>query len=430
MELRSDIDVQQVTAVLLELARDVENVRAYGSGGDPQQHEIYVNKYLSWVDDAEARQRNWWADGTWLADLHTTRWQSIAAGNGTPRLVIGEIDFQAHRLRALAGTVQTGTSHGPKRLVSEATDRRSEGIGNVTDSKDTRSVFVVHGRNEDLRRAMFEFLRSINLAPMEWTHAVELTGQGFPYIGQVLDAAFDNAQAVVVLLTPDEIAYLQPRYANGDVDAETLPAPQARPNVLFEAGMALGRDASRTVLVEVGEVRPFSDVAGRHAVRLHNGIPSRQALAQRLRTAGCNVDLTGTDWHTVGDFTPPPPPGDGLTLGRRIPTGTRTRPPVDFDVKYLNKGSNRMGKLQVINRGTETAYDVSLAVPDNAALDLQRAQAIERIPGGGKSVTVDVMNYNRFMGGSDKSSTFDITLTARTDGGEHVTQDIFIDLNG
>jgi hypothetical protein len=64
----------------------------------------------------------------------------------------------------------------------------------VTDTTDKRSVFVVHGRNEDLRRAMFEFMRSINLAPMEWTHAVELTGIGSPYIGQVLDAAFDNAR--------------------------------------------------------------------------------------------------------------------------------------------------------------------------------------------------------------------------------------------
>jgi predicted nucleotide-binding protein len=56
-----------------------------------------------------------------------------------------------------------------------------------------------------------------------------------------------------VLLTPDEIAYLQPRYGNGDHDPETLPAPQARPNVLFEAGMALGRDASRTVLGRVSQ---------------------------------------------------------------------------------------------------------------------------------------------------------------------------------
>lgn len=299
------------------------------------------------------------------------------------------------------------------------------------DPQDNRSIFVVHGRNEGLRRAMFEFLRSINLAPMEWTHAVELTGVGSPYIGQVLDAAFENARAVVVLLTPDEIAYLQPRYGNGEHDPETLPAAQARPNVLFEAGMALGRDASRTVLVEVGEVRPFSDVAGRHAVRLGNSVPSRQALAQRLRTAGCQVDLTGTDWHTAGDFTAPPPPGDGLMLGRRIPTATRARPSVDFDLRYVNRGGNRIDKLQVINRGTETAYDVTLTVPDNAALDLHRTKVIERIPGGGKSVTVDVMNYNRFMGGgADKTDTFDVTIMARTNGGDRVAQDIFIDLNG
>jgi predicted nucleotide-binding protein len=431
VQLRPDVDAQQVTAVLLELAQEVENVRAYGSGGSPQQQEIFANKYLAWVDIAEAKQRNWWMDGSWLNDLHTTRWQSLSTGKASASLVNGEIDFQAHRLRNLAEAVHAVASEEPKRFVAEPAGRRNDGIGHVTDSKDTRSVFVVHGRNEDLRRAMFEFLRSVNLAPMEWTHAVELTGVGSPYIGQVLDAAFDNARAVVVLLTPDEIAYLQPRYGNGDQDAETLPAPQARPNVLFEAGMALGRDASRTVLVAVGEVRPFSDVAGRHAVRLNNGVSSRQALAQRLRTAGCDVDLTGTDWHTAGDFTPPPPPGDGLALGRRIPTGARTRPPVDFDVKYLNKGGNRIDKLQVINRGTEAAYDVTLTVPDNAALDLQRTQSIERIPGGGKSVTVDVMNYNRFMGGGvDRSDAFDITVAARTDSGENVSQDIFIDLNG
>lgn len=118
-------------------------------------------------------------------------------------------------------------------------------------------------------------------------------------------------------------------------------------------------------------------------------------------------------------------------LGRRIPTATRARPSVDFDLRYVNRGGNRIDKLQVINRGTETAYDVTLTVPDNAALDLHRTKVIERIPGGGKSVTVDVMNYNRFMGGgADKTDTFDVTITARTNGGDRVAQDIFIDLNG
>lgn len=295
-----------------------------------------------------------------------------------------------------------------------------------------RSVFVVHGRNEALRKAMFDFLRSINLAPMEWTTAVELTGEGSPYIGQVLDAAFEHAAAVVVLMTPDEVAYLQPRYGHGEGDAETQPAAQARPNVLFEAGMALGRDAKRTVLVEVGEVRPFSDVAGRHAIRLSNSSASRQALATRLKTAGCDVDLTGTDWHTTGDFTAPPPPGDGLALGRRLPSAASARKPIDFDLKYFNKGGNRIDKLQVINRGTETAYDVRLTVPENAALDMQanNNSVIPKIPGGGRSVTIDVFSYRRFMGNGGKDDAFDITVTARTDSGELHSQDVFLDMNG
>ena len=298
-------------------------------------------------------------------------------------------------------------------------------------AKNPRSVFVVHGRNDTLRASMFEFLRSVNLAPMEWTHAVELTGQGSPYIGQILDAAFDHAQAIVVLLTPDEVAYLQPRFSSGESDPDIQPAPQARPNVLFEAGMALGRNAERTVMVEIGQVRPFSDVAGRHLIRLDNTTQSRQAFVQRLRTAGCDINLTGTDWHTAGDFTPPSAPGDGLALGRRVPGSPRTRSALDFDLKYLNKGGNRIDKLQIINRGTENAYQVTLSVPEGAALSLRdRSSEIEKIPGGGKSVSIDVMNEARMWGSARGQTAFDITVAGRTESGEEISQEVFIDLNG
>lgn len=277
---------------------------------------------------------------------------------------------------------------------------------------------------------MFDFLRSIDLQPIEWTAAIELTGKGSPYIGEVLDAAFSRATAVVVLMTPDEVAYLQPTVAGSDTDPETQPEPQARPNVLFEAGMALGRYPDRTIIVEVGDVRPFSDVAGRHTVRLDNEVRKRQELATRLRTAGCAVDTAGTDWHGTGDFTPPPPPGHGLTLGRRIPSSRAERPPVDFDVRYINKGGNKIDKLQVINRGTETAYDVEVSVLSEAALRLYRHLPIARIPGGGKSVTIDVLNDNRMIGGAEKEDAFDVTVTARAETGQDVSQDVFIDVNG
>jgi len=70
---------------------------------------------------------------------------------------------------------------------------------NVTRQK-TKKVFVVHGRNEAARRAVLRFLRSIDLNPIEWSEAVQLTGKSAPYIGEVLDAAFGAAQAILVLL--------------------------------------------------------------------------------------------------------------------------------------------------------------------------------------------------------------------------------------
>ena len=167
----------------------------------------------------------------------------------------------------------------------------------------TREVFVVHGRNTAARDAVFQFLLAIGLQPLEWAEAVRSTGKGTPYIGDILDAAFSRAHAIVVLFTPDDEARLRAELRGASEPIhETELSGQARPNVLFEAGMAMGRSEDRTVLVEIGDLRPFSDVAGRHAIRLNNSSVRRQELAMRLQTAGCPVNLEGTLWHDVGDF--------------------------------------------------------------------------------------------------------------------------------
>ena len=165
------------------------------------------------------------------------------------------------------------------------------------------SVFVVHGRNEELRRSLFRFLRSVGLMPIEWRKAIELTEKPSPYVAEILDAAFREAVAIVVLLTPDDEAKLRDEFHRADDPAyERELTPQARPNVLFEAGMAFGRNPDATVLVQVGDVRPFSDIAGRHVVHLSNATEKRQELLLKLANAGCNVQDSGTDWHTEGDF--------------------------------------------------------------------------------------------------------------------------------
>lgn len=168
---------------------------------------------------------------------------------------------------------------------------------------DKRNVFVVHGRNEKARAAMAAFLRGIDLRPIEWSEAVKLTGEASPFVGQVVEAGFGAAQAVVVLLTGDDMAKLRPEFVEpSDASYEKRLTPQARANVLFEAGFAFGRHPERTVIVEFGQLRPFSDVQGRHVIRMDNSVRKRQELAERLSGAGCAVNTSGADWHTAGDF--------------------------------------------------------------------------------------------------------------------------------
>ena len=299
-------------------------------------------------------------------------------------------------------------------------------------SNKASSVFVVHGRNEAIRTSMFDFLKSINLEPIDWDEAVSMTGHGSPFTGEVIDKALKQAQAVVVLLTPDEVTYLRSEYSNGPLDKEAEPSPQARPNVIFEAGMAFGFAPETTILVEFGSIRNFTDIAGRNVIRMDNSEGSRRSLASRLETAGCPVDLSGVEWLTIGDFTPPLLPGGGLPLGKRVPSKVYVRPAVEFDVEHIRASGTGVDKLRIINRGSETAYDVMVTLPENAALSLQNWTSfpLKKIPGNGKSVTISVFNQNRTFGGSLADSTFDVTVSGRTESYEHFEQTIFLDVNG
>ena len=147
----------------------------------------------------------------------------------------------------------------------------SSSIQKGEEHMDKRKVFVVHGRNEAANDALFHFLRAIGLNPIEWSQAISLTGKPAPYIGEVLDAAFSNAQAIVGLLTGDDVAKLRGEFVRpNDPSFEKQLTVQARPNVIFEAGMALGRHDDRTVIIELRELRPFTDILGRHLIKLND----------------------------------------------------------------------------------------------------------------------------------------------------------------
>jgi predicted nucleotide-binding protein len=192
----------------------------------------------------------------------------------------------------------TGPAGSRARVLTKA-----DNVNSNRQEADRAKVMVVHGRDGDARQGLFAFLRAIGLRPIEWSQAVQAAGEGSPYIGDVLNVAFSMAQAVVVLMTPDDVVYLRPDLQkNSDEPYEKTPTLQPRPNVLFEAGMALGRDPIRTIIVTMGNLRPFSDTHGRHVIRMSNDAQKRRELLQRLRTAGCAVDDSGDDWLREGNL--------------------------------------------------------------------------------------------------------------------------------
>ncbi|MEU8006214.1 CATRA conflict system CASPASE/TPR repeat-associated protein [Catellatospora sp. NPDC049111] len=161
----------------------------------------------------------------------------------------------------------------------------------------TRQVFVIHGRDEQVRRAVFGFLQALDLRPLDWEELVGATAQTTPFLGDVLTKAFEVAQAAVVLLTPDDGAVLHPRLRGAREETyETRLTGQARPNVIFEAGMAMARFPQRTLLVEFGRLRPFADIGGRNTIRFDGTPDSLNKFVQRLRFAGCDPNTTGNGW--------------------------------------------------------------------------------------------------------------------------------------
>jgi predicted nucleotide-binding protein len=185
-----------------------------------------------------------------------------------------------------------------------APDKAEGEHGRAPQAKDPRRVMVVHGRNARAQEAMFTFLRALGLSPLEWEQAIAQTRVGSPHNLDAVRAAMSVAQAVVVLLTAEDRAGLLPELAAAE-DDDTRLQGQPRQNVTLEAGLAMGVDSKRVVLVELGPIRRASDFEGLNAVRLTNDPRSRGALRSRLETAGCVIDQGASGWmvpETGGDF--------------------------------------------------------------------------------------------------------------------------------
>ena len=172
-----------------------------------------------------------------------------------------------------------------------------------TEADRARNVLVVYGRDTPVRLAVFGFLRSLGLRPLEWEELVKATGKLAPFLSETVRKGLEIATAVVVLLTPEDVVRLHPELRDpGEGGGQEREMMQARPNVLLELGMALAAKPEATLILVVGEHRPATDLGGMSYVRLTDGPECRSRIADRLRVAGCPVNPVGTDWLIADDF--------------------------------------------------------------------------------------------------------------------------------
>jgi len=172
----------------------------------------------------------------------------------------------------------------------------------VQGDPDPRSIFVIHGRNLRARDEMGIFLRACGLKPINFGDLRAELG-GTPTIDRIVEEGMRRAQGVIALFTADEYSALRLELRGEGEEGEALSRWQARPNVIFEAGMAFGKARDRVVFVVLGEVKLFSDVAGVHVLRPTNSPKGdRSVLRDTLRKSmRCEVEDSNA-WMDHGDF--------------------------------------------------------------------------------------------------------------------------------
>ncbi len=144
----------------------------------------------------------------------------------------------------------------------------------------SRAIFVVHGRNDELKETVARFLAQLDLMP------IILHEQ--PSAGRTVIEKFEahsDARFAVVLLTPDDVGRLA-------AEAASELEPRARQNVIFEWGFFVAKFGRRNVCALYAEgVELPSDLNGVVYVELDRKGAWKMLLARELKAGGIDVDL-------------------------------------------------------------------------------------------------------------------------------------------
>ncbi len=165
-----------------------------------------------------------------------------------------------------------------------------ENTSTTDENSRQRTIYVVFGHDTDQVRKIKAFLEGLDLVFLTKKEAVDFTKKTAPFIGDIINAAFEHAQAVIVLLTGDEEVQLcKELHHYDDEDFEKVFCPQPMQEQIFEAGYAFGKSPKRTILIQIGHVRPFSDIVGRFILHFTDTPEDYAILRTRLERAECSI---------------------------------------------------------------------------------------------------------------------------------------------
>jgi predicted nucleotide-binding protein len=216
-------------------------------------------------------------------EFHDHQYHDIWEGG----YMTGDTEYNMQR-KFLAGIPQTvGMLEG---LIVRLEERRADLVESGETSSPsvvagrgvpslTRSVFVVHGHDEEAKQSVARFLEKLKL------EAVVLSER--PNEGRTIIEKFEKNSDVgfaIVLLTPDDMGYVR--------DNPEEVRPRARQNVILELGYFVGRlSRARVCALYKGTVEMPSDFHGVIYLPMDEAGGWKLKLASELKQAGIEVDL-------------------------------------------------------------------------------------------------------------------------------------------
>ena len=149
-------------------------------------------------------------------------------------------------------------------------------------AKASRRVFIVHGRDEEVKAVVARFVERCGL---DTVILHEQADQGRTLIEKFEDHS--DVAFAIVLLTPDDVGALKPA-----VDEQPALQGRARQNVILELGFFLGvLGRKKVVALKKGDLELPSDYAGVIYTPYDAGEGWKLHIARELKAAGLDVDM-------------------------------------------------------------------------------------------------------------------------------------------